>query len=326
MMLDAITDVTNGDAARDAAVEGTSIAEAGRDATSADSADPRTSAEGGAGDAAADAASVGSFTDATATTVALLRVANWSPDSPAIDACIAPRGTTVFQGPIAATLAAASLGDAGAAAVSFPLVTAYIPVAPGQYDVRFVAAGAGSCAVGIARDATALAALAAGDAATVALLGELSPTGGDPGLRVVGFLDDTSSNGGVALRVINAAPSLSLVDVGTGNVAKFKPFFLGLPFGQASGKPQALGPDATAPTVNANGYLKMQPLSGVTLSAHPPNATTDTVVTTGLSAASGSVLTVALVGGTSAGVAARLLECVDNAGTVGPLSNCTVLP
>ncbi|MDP8998831.1 MAG: hypothetical protein M3O46_01830, partial [Myxococcota bacterium] len=132
--------------------------------------------------------------------------------------------------------------------------------------------------------------------------------------------------GGVALRVLNAAPSIAVVDVGTGNGATFKPLFLGLPFGQASSKPPGPVPDATAPSVNTNGYLRMQSLSGVTLSAHRPNATTDTVITTGLSAASGTVLTVALVGGTSGGVAARLLECVDNAGTVGPLSNCKILP
>jgi len=44
-----------------------------------------------------------------------------------------------------------------------------------------------------------------------------------------------------------------------------------------------------------------------------------------VSAASGSILTIALVGGTSAALAA-LLECVDNAGTVGTLENCTLLP
>src|ERR1700677_1906860 len=95
------------------------------------------------------------FADAEALPVASLRIAHVSPDAPALDVCVAPHGTTAFQGPLIAQLAA-SLGlgvlqdggnenDAGHVGLSFPQVSAYVSLAPGQYDVRLVAAGAPSC-------------------------------------------------------------------------------------------------------------------------------------------------------------------------------------
>jgi hypothetical protein len=49
--------------------------------------------------------------DVTLTTTALVRLANWSPDAPGIDLCIAPRGTSFFRGPIlAGTLGTKALG------------------------------------------------------------------------------------------------------------------------------------------------------------------------------------------------------------------------
>jgi hypothetical protein len=79
-----------------------------------------------------------------------VRIAQVSPDSPALDVCVAPHGTTAFQGPLVGQLAASFADDAGAddaAAVglTYTQVSAYIPLTPGQYDVRLVAAGAASC-------------------------------------------------------------------------------------------------------------------------------------------------------------------------------------
>jgi hypothetical protein len=89
------------------------------------------------------------FPDALTPVLASVRVAHASPDAPAFDVCVARHGTTSFQGPLlaqlAASLAAAGEPDAGPVGVSFSQVSAYVSLAPGQYDVRLVAAGASSC-------------------------------------------------------------------------------------------------------------------------------------------------------------------------------------
>ncbi len=75
-----------------------------------------------------------------------LRVAQLSPDLPPIDVCVAVHGTTTFQGPVLAALAAsAGDTDAATAGLSYAQVSAYLSVAPGQYDLRIVAAGAADC-------------------------------------------------------------------------------------------------------------------------------------------------------------------------------------
>lgn len=319
-MTDASTDRASGDAMTDAL-------QAGADATTGDGAS-----------ADAEQSDVPVLPMAAPTTV-LLRVANWSPDSPAVDACIARHGTGAFSGPIVAALETAlEADDAGASlesadggppgiGLAFPLVSSYIELAPAQYDVRIVVAGATSCATGIGNDATALPSLAAGAAETVALVGEANPIGGDAPLAIVGFLDDVTSSAAVAVRFVNAAPALSEVDVGTGSLAtmKFKALFDAVPFGQRDKASEVPPSDASPPSVDSNGYLSMKTLSNVTLSAHAPAATTDAVAYSGLSAASGSILTIAIVGDTSSGVPASLLECVDNAGSVTELSNCSLL-
>jgi hypothetical protein len=86
-----------------------------------------------------------------------LRVAHASPDAPAFDLCVAPHGTTTFQGPLIGLFAAGLRGDAGPlpeagpTGVSFGQVSAYLPLAPGQYDVRLVPAGGGSCTEALVR-------------------------------------------------------------------------------------------------------------------------------------------------------------------------------
>jgi hypothetical protein len=88
--------------------------------------------------------------------VASVRIAHVSPDAPALDVCVALHGTTDFRGPLIAQLAASLAGggsadggkedDAGPVGLAFSQVSAYLSLAPGQYDVRLVAAGAQTCA------------------------------------------------------------------------------------------------------------------------------------------------------------------------------------
>lgn len=86
---------------------------------------------------------------------ALLRVAHLSPDLPAIDVCIAPRGTQDFQGPV---LARAFAADGRAVDLAYGTVSGYVSLPIGEYDVRIVAAGSPACAVesGDAGDASAI--------------------------------------------------------------------------------------------------------------------------------------------------------------------------
>jgi hypothetical protein len=255
-------------------------------------------------------------------TSALLRLANWSPDSPSADFCIAPHGTTAFQGPFVAAIAAATQSDAGEAGVAFPLVSAYALVAPGTYDFRIVVAGAASCAVGIHPD-TALSPLAAGGAATVAMMGVVTPTAGIPKLRVVPFADDLSAAAGTAaIRVINASPGMPQADVGTGTLAskKFLAIFRNVSFGMTGQPPGGWIPFL----VDANGYNANQPISNTVLSAHLSGATSDGAQTSSpTSIAVADVVTIVVVGGTS-GVSPSLVECFDTAGIADTLSDCIV--
>jgi hypothetical protein len=263
--------------------------------------------------------------------VALVRFANWSPDAPPADVCLAPHGTTLFRGPLLATLTATADGgvadDAGPP-LSFPQVSAYVDVAaPGAYDVRVVAAGAYDCSVGVAPDLTTFPPLRVGAFATIALAGLVAPPPAEPGLTLLGFLDDEAPAGAISMRLINAAPPLPEADLGTGTMGSaYKALFVGVPFGGT-----AAPSDAGGAPIDSNGYAALGPLSTVTLSAHAPSATTDSVVASNVSAAAGSVLTIALLGGGSrtspdaSALPVQLLECVDNAGTTGVLGSCSVL-
>ncbi|MGA7120003.1 MAG: hypothetical protein WBY94_07900, partial [Polyangiaceae bacterium] len=98
--------------------------------------------------AASDASDAGPAIVAPTSMLAGIRIANWSPGAPAIDFCIAPHGTTAFQGPILANTAPA-LVDAGTCppgpvGLAFTEVSSYSLVQPQQYDVRLVVAGASS--------------------------------------------------------------------------------------------------------------------------------------------------------------------------------------
>jgi hypothetical protein len=82
-----------------------------------------------------------------APTQAFLRVAHFSPGTPALDVCLAAHGTGLYAGPLLALFAddAGLATDASAPGLSYAQVGAYIAVDPGTYDVRLVSAGASSC-------------------------------------------------------------------------------------------------------------------------------------------------------------------------------------
>ncbi len=278
------------------------------------------------GGAAADAPHDATSPDAQAL-VAAVRVAHWSPDAPPVDFCIAGHGASNFGPPLLAQAAriadAGTATDSGAPGLSFPNVSSYFHLPPGDYDVRVVVGGATDCATNVAPDLTTLGGLTPASLATIALIGEAHPNNGtSPVVALAAYRDDVEPKGALGLRVINAAPSLGATDFGTGTIAHgFKALFTGVAFGAAGGAGDAGAADASA-SVDPNGYASLGALANVTLSAHQDGATIDSAVATGVSAASGSLLTIVLLQGS--GSTTWMLDCVDNAGTLGVLGSCTL--
>jgi hypothetical protein len=261
--------------------------------------------------------------------VSAIRIANWSPDSPAVDMCLSPHGADAFMPPLLLTEGDAI--EAGPGTLAYPGVSAYFFVPPGQYDVRAVVAGANDCAAGVAPDLTTLPAVAIGDFATLALIGSAHASGGAPALAIVGFRDDgPTPTKKVALRFINAAGAASAFDLGLGAATKFLPVFSDVVFG-AVGQGTDAGAVDGGIVVDSRGYATISPLAGGTLSARAFGTTDDAIVAQGVNVAAGAVVTTTLLqaaqGLSDGGPAFEILECLDNAGTVGLTGVCfTFLP
>ncbi len=163
----------------------------------------------------------------------------------------------------------------------------------------------------------------------MALVGLAHPdNSGFPGLVLRAFRDDVAPEGGIGLRAINAASLLPSMAFGTGRLgAGFSTLFADVPFGGTGSAGDAGAPDASR-SVDPNGYESLGALAGATLSAHGHGATVDAVVVTNVTAAAGGLLTFVLIDGAQrpSASAARMIQCVDNAGTLGLVSACAVLP
>ncbi len=273
---------------------------------------------------------------------AYVRLADWAPDAPSagFDLCIAERGGRgTWTGPL--------LQGAG---VAFPYVGRYVPVAAGEYNVRVVAPGSPDCASAVAPGAGDAPAVTVGARATIALVGELSPTGDAQGPQLVALADDVAAPAGrAAVRFVDALPGPSAVVFGTGSESRldFSPLTGAVPFAGVSTTP------ADAGAADANGYLLLAPQAGAGLSAQvsgnqfdETTGTTTTLgdagfVTTGgsegftpgtdlasgasASWSAGAAVTVALVAAGGSQPPAQLVVCQDDAPAQGPLSACTVL-
>jgi hypothetical protein len=255
-----------------------------------------------------------------------VRFANLSPDAPTIDFCIAPHGTSSFQGPVIA-LAAADAGAGGVSGLDFEQVTTYFATAPGQYEVRLVAAGSADCSTALqgTTDATSLPSLAQDAYTTIAVLGDLAAAGNDPTLALHAYADDTTAPANqAALRFLHAAPSLPALDFGSGSLgsADFQALFTQAQFG-------VLGTQSSsdAGTVDTNGYVGIAPLASEEMSAHTSTgATSDAFDGANVSANVGNVITIFAVGAKTGDSSHPpvLLLCFDNAVTTDVLANCSV--
>jgi hypothetical protein len=297
-----------------------------------------------------------------------VRFAVWSPDTPEADFCVAPltsqpdagdagihdAGSTdgdanaapfdsgetlVWQGPLVAQAAAEVDGgigvfaDADTPGVTFPEVTTYLDLPAGAYLVRVVAAGSSDCSLPLLPADQSFPAWKTDARTTVAVVGDFSQSGtgmhSDPTVKIEALADDSSGTSGkVLLRFVPALPSVASLSVGTGTFGMpgFTPLFVGVPFGQAG-----VQSDSDAGKVDDDGYLAIAPLSAVTLTAvaFGVDAGGPAVVAEGVSMASGSVFTLAAVGGKTADPLQppQLLLCVDTAPASGVVfADCNVLP
>jgi hypothetical protein len=284
-----------------------------------------------------------------------LRFANFSPDAPPVDFCVAPHGASVFQGPLVAGLATllTSQGttvDAGTPSISYSVMSAYVPVAAPmtttQFDVKVVPAGSPDCSSGPeASNMAATVTVDVGTFGTVALLGQALPVAGRPGLQLVGLNDDTLPAGAEAgspklyLRFLHASPLEPAVDFVLGAVDS-PPLFTRVAFGKTSQLTAAdAGPDA-GPKIDKGGYTSRAAIAPATqielLASGVMPSKTVLGVTSPNGANTGAILTFVLVGETAmtdaggdAGggdVPLQLLQCIDNGATTGLTSTCAPLP
>ncbi|MGA7118736.1 MAG: DUF4397 domain-containing protein [Polyangiaceae bacterium] len=271
-------------------------------ASTPDASSPGTFADGASSDSGSAAPDAGSS--------ALVRVAHLSPDAPAVDFCIAAHGTTSFSGPV---LKGASL----TAGISYPSVTEYLPVPPGQYDVRLVAPNAADCSTSLAGlpDFKSLPALPANASVTIAAEGQVSADAGVP-FGLTAYVDDATAPAGKAsLRFVHASPGTPPVDVGTSAGATFSAVFSDVAFGAVA---------AAAGPIDANGYLQTAPLSDVELSARAHGAQTDVLVIPSASLPAGAVATAFAIGKLgNTKTPLEVLLCVDNAAPTAGLSSCS---
>jgi hypothetical protein len=262
---------------------------------------------------------------------ALLRFANWSPDSPAFDVCTALQGTTTFTGPLIASVLdsdgddGGTVGESGSPGLAFPLVSSYFFLEPAVYDVRFVAAGSTTCDAPVIPDTTTPL-LVRGEGISMALVGEAgSDAASGDELRVLTFADEITdeASGPLRLRFINAAPDLAVAQMGSGafSMMSFIQIFPAVPFGEVAPVMEANG----LPGVDPDGYCPVRNLVGTVLSVGIAGSMTDSLTTMSVYTVAGIPVTTVAIGGTASGVPLSLLECLDSAGTVPPLSACSVL-
>lgn len=264
--------------------------------------DASSSPESGTPDATSEAAPL-----ATGTHV---RFADWTPDAPAagFSFCLAPQGSSNWMGPFLPQ------------GLPYPGTGAYAAVPPGDYEVQVVAASSGDCTMGVIPTSYGLPALADGTYATIATIGDVTPTGGDAQIKVVAFFDDVSGAAdGLKLRAINAAPRIGYAQFGTGSQAggDFSALFSDVAFGTAS---SAM---ADGGATDTNGYALLAPLSGAELSAYPiVGDSTQAATASQVSLATGITATLVLVGGADNGPPPQIMICNEVGAAAGSASPC----
>jgi Domain of unknown function (DUF4397) len=257
------------------------------------------------------------------TTWAGVRVANLSPDLPAIDFCFAAQGGGALIGPQMGVR-----GEAGGLQYADPArqVGRQALIAAGTWQVRIIAAGAVDCASPIFPDG--LISVAEGMSYTVAVTGLATSTSAPHSVYTWADAIVTPANQ-VLLRFVNAAMASPTagsppLDAGTGAPDAFHAVFRDVLFP---------GPASPSTSIDANGYATLPPsdlVVGMTVSSclagSPPGPSTCPIsqAWAGPPVTAYYAATMFAVGGTAT-APWRILTCIDNAPfpeTVpGPLPN-----
>ncbi len=183
------------------------------------------------------------------TQVGAFRVANLSPDLPAVDFCFRMPVNGIFQGP-----QMKAFGETGGIVYANPArqVSNYLILVTGSWVLRIVQANAADCTVPLVPDQTVV--VVADTFSTVAVTGVAGSA--DATHAVYTWTNDQSAPAGKAsLRFVNAALSSATaaappLDGGTGAPGSFQKVFPAVPYP---------GPAIPSATVDANGYSAMDP-------------------------------------------------------------------
>jgi hypothetical protein len=256
------------------------------------------------------AAACGSSSSSTPT--GYFRVGNLSFGSPEIDFCVATSGSATFTGPVMRAAGSVTTGSA----LPYEFVSKYFAYGAGSYTVRVVPYAANSCTTAVPGIADVSVTVADGGYYTIAaagIIGQSAPVNAQ--LKV--FTDvSTPDATKVTIRFVNALPSATIFDIGTGLPTAFTPIFSHLAF---------LGLATPSVVVNSLGYAVVSPsgfappvILTTCVNGVPPTAQTcpSSVTLTPSQAAgiqAGTVASAFLVPTLTAG---ELLLCGDSAGIV----------
>jgi len=242
-----------------------------------------------------------------------VRIAHLSPDTPAVDVCLAPAGSGAFAKSLLKTLGAND-------GLAYPQVTAYVDLPVGMYDARIIHATATGCSTGAIPDVKNIG-IHTDLTATVAAIGVLDPSGAaatNPGLRLAVFVDDTAVTSNMAkLRFIHASPGTPAVDVGLGSGATFTTVFSNVAFGNI----------AVHAPLDAAGFVETSPLTSP-VAARLAGQHSDALVIPSVTLGANAIATAFAIGGKTGASTnpLRVLICADNAPASSLLATCTQAP
>ena len=255
-------------------------------------------------------------------TKSYVRVAHLVAGGPAVNACVKSHAVAGYEG---APILTSSGGDAGAG-LTFTQVTRYLPVEPGQWDVKVVAATETDCAAAATVvESTTLPSLTGGQFATIGAMS--APSTGDAGtagLQVKAFVDETASTAQSKLRLVHASSNApSPVDGNVGSGAYVQTLFDAVAFGSAAVSPT--GDAGSGVELTSNGYYVSEAaIANQLVSVNANNNTATAFILDNVNVAAAQSATVYAINGTEAD-SVQALVCPDAAITTAALSDCTVV-
>jgi hypothetical protein len=252
----------------------------------------------------------GGTPDAGGGSEAQVRFAHLSPDASAFDVCARTSGTTAWGQP--------RLAPAGVSGgLSFPSVSLALPLAPGGWDFRLVAAGAADCNTALLGLPDSInVTLDTRGHFTFAAVGYVAPPqGSSSGFRFQEYIDDAvpPSTGMSKVRLVNASPNAGTVVFGLSSGGSFQPLSGSVPF-----RFTASGQGIT------NGYQELAAMSGAILAIRPEGSPFDAADSQPMDLPANAiqgVWAIGLAGGTG-NQSLGFLVCQESASPSGGLAPC----